>query len=250
MTRLIDLSGRVALVTGAGSGIGRACAEALAASGAEVVVGDRAIVAAADVVEAISQSGGTARAVELDVADWEQCVAVAEHSAADVEILVNCAATWKVGRFLDTDPAAWERDLSVTLGGTLNVTRALLPAMVHRRQGSIVSVSSDAGRVGQRGQVLYSAAKAGVIGLTKSLAVEVGQFGVRVNCVAPGLTRTPGSEAFIDSIGVDKLRSQYPLGRLGEPSDIADAVLFFASDLSSWVTGQVLSVSGGYTTVG
>jgi NAD(P)-dependent dehydrogenase (short-subunit alcohol dehydrogenase family) len=250
MTRHIDLGGRTAFVTGAGSGIGRACAEALVACGASVVVADRDVVAAAETVAAISASGGSARAVELDVTDWEQCQAVAEQSAGDVEILVNCAATWKVGRFLDTDPTAWERDLSVTLGGTLNVTRAVLPGMVTRAKGSVVNISSDAGRVGQRGQVTYSAAKAGVIGLTKSLALEVGQFGVRVNCVAPGLTRTPGSVAFIDAFGVDKLRAQYPLGRLGEPSDIADAVLFFASDLSSWVTGQVLSVSGGYTTAG
>jgi NAD(P)-dependent dehydrogenase (short-subunit alcohol dehydrogenase family) len=250
MTRLIDLDGRAALVTGAGSGIGRACAEALAACGASLVVADRDVEAAGATVEGILTSGGSARAVQLDVTDWEQCQAIAEQCAGDVEILVNCAATWKVERFLDTDPIAWERDLAVTLGGTLAVTRAMLPGMVSREKGSIVSISSDAGRVGQRSQVLYSAAKAGVIGFTKSLALEVGRFGVRVNCVAPGLTRTAGSAAFIDAFGADRLRAQYPLGRIGEPSDIADAVLYFASDLSSWVTGQVLSVSGGYTTVG
>jgi len=250
MTRLIDLGGRTAFITGAGSGIGRACAEALADCGAVVIAADRDVEAATETVEAIATAGSSAWAVELDVADWQQCQSVAANAASEVDILVNCAATWKVGRFLDTDPTSWERDLSVTLGGTLNVTRALLPRMVSRAKGSIVCISSDAGRVGQRGQVTYSAAKAGVIGLTKSLALEVGQFGVRVNCIAPGLTRTPGSEEFIDAFGIDKLRAQYPLGRIGEPSDIANAVLFFASDLSSWITGQVLSVSGGYTTVG
>jgi NAD(P)-dependent dehydrogenase (short-subunit alcohol dehydrogenase family) len=249
MTRVIDLSGRGALVTGGGSGIGRACAEALAGSGAAVVVADRDLEAATAVALAITETGGAARAHQVDVSDWDQCQAMAE-IALGTEILVNCAATWKVGRFLETDPQKWEGDLAVTLGGTLNVTRAMLSAMVARRKGSIVNISSDAGRVGQGGQVVYSAAKAGIIGLTKSLAVEVGRFGVRANCVAPGLTRTPGSAAFLDGVDVDKVTAQYPLGRLGEPSDIADAVLFFASDLSSWVTGQVLSVSGGYTTAG
>jgi NAD(P)-dependent dehydrogenase (short-subunit alcohol dehydrogenase family) len=138
----------------------------------------------------------------------------------------------------------------VTLVGTLNVTRAFLPAMLERGSGSVVNISSDAGRVGQSRQVLYSAAKSAIIGATRSLAVEVGRYGIRVNCVAPGLTRTPASQPFIDTVGLEKLTRHYPLGRLGEPDDVADAVLFFASDMSRWVTGQVLSVNGGFTTAG
>jgi NAD(P)-dependent dehydrogenase (short-subunit alcohol dehydrogenase family) len=122
--------------------------------------------------------------------------------------------------------------------------------MIDNGRGSIVNISSDAGRVGQPGQVLYSAAKAGIIGATRSLAVEIGRHGVRANCVAPGLTRTPASAPFIESFGEQRLVRQYPLGRIGEPADIADAVLYLASDLSRWVTGQVISVNGGFTTVG
>ncbi|MEO7371428.1 MAG: SDR family oxidoreductase, partial [Ilumatobacteraceae bacterium] len=149
MTRTIDLSGRGALVTGGGSGIGRACAHALAACGASVIVADRDADAAGEVALEIEQSDGSARAHQVDVSNWDQCLAMAE-GALNVEILVNCAATWKVGRFLDTDPHEWEGDMAVTLGGTLTVTRALLPAMVARRKGSIVNIGSDAGRVGQR----------------------------------------------------------------------------------------------------
>jgi 2-hydroxycyclohexanecarboxyl-CoA dehydrogenase len=250
VTGSLDLGGQCALVTGAGSGIGRACADTLAAHGAHVLVADLVVERAAETVDAIVGTGGTAEAVRLDVSDWLACRAVAESASQPIDIVVNAAATWTMGPFLDMDPETWRRDFDVTLFGTLNVTRALLPAMVARRSGTVINISSDAGRSGEPGQVVYAAAKAGVIGMTKSLAAEIGRDGVRVNCIAPGLTRTPGSASFIESVGAEKLGRRYPLGRIGEPTDIADAVLFLASDLSSWITGQVVSVNGGYLTAG
>ncbi len=250
MSVAIDLTGRGALVTGAGSGIGRACADRLARSGARVVVTDRAFDAAAAVAAEINSGSGTASALELDVADWEQCRAAAESLDGEIEILVSAAATWKVGRFLDTDPTAWRRDLEVTLGGCLNVVRAFLPSMVQLRRGSVVTISSDAGRIGQPGQVVYAAAKAGVIGMSKALACEVGRYGVRINSVAPSLTRTPGSAEFLERADLGAIIKQYPLGRIGEPDDISGVVAFLASDLASWVTGQVWSVNGGFSRIG
>lgn len=252
MSITVDLGGKRALVTGAGSGIGRACATRLAQAGAEVVVADVRPEAAAGVAAQIVAEAGHASAVGLDVTDWPQAVAVAaaQEEAGGLDVLVNCAATWKIGRFVEMEPDEWARDLAVTLGGTLTTTRALLPVMVASGGGAIINISSDSGRVGERNQAVYGAAKAGVIGFTKALAREVGRDGVRVNSVAPGLTRTPASESFVASMDADAVRRAYPLGRIGEPVDIADAVLFLASDLSSWVTGQVLSVSGGYSMVG
>ena len=246
MTRTIELSGRTALVTGAASGIGRSCALLLASAGAHVVTADLDDGGAKNVIEEISASGGRAESIHLDVTEWTDCIEAA--SSRVVDILVNCAATWTIGPFIDTDPTLWRRDLEVTLSGTLNVTRAFLPAMVAQSRGSVVNISSEAGRIGEPNQVVYSAAKAGVIGFTRALAREVGRSGIRVNCVAPGLTRTKGAASFINAIGDEKLARQYPLGRIGEPEDIAEAVLFLVSDQSIWITGQVLPVSGGYTT--
>jgi NAD(P)-dependent dehydrogenase (short-subunit alcohol dehydrogenase family) len=243
------LAGRTAVVTGGGSGIGRACAEMLAAEGARVVVADRDKAAATDVVDALVVGGASAEALVLDVAQWTECAA-ALTGIGDVDVLVNCAATWTVGPFVQSDPAGWRPDLDVTLLGTLHATRAVLPGMIERRRGSIVNVGSEAGRIGEPYQVVYAAAKAGVIGMTKALALEVGAAGVRVNCVTPGLTRTPGSAEFIASAGEDRLSRRYPLGRIGEPEDVAAAVVFLSSERSGWVTGQVLAVNGGYATGG
>lgn len=251
MSVAVDLAGRCALVTGAASGIGRECAERLAGAGATVVVADVRGSAAEEVAADIRAGGGRAHGVTLDICDWDGCRSLAQDGLpAQVEILVNCAAVWHLNDFLEITPEEWARDLDVTLNGTMTVTRALLPQMIEAGGGSIISISSDAARVGERQQVVYAAAKAGVIGFTKSLAREVGPHGVRVNCVAPGLTRTPASADFIERAGEDRLAAAYPLRRIGEPKDIADSVLFLASDLSTWITGQVVSVSGGYTMVG
>ncbi len=249
---VFDLGGRPAFVTGGGSGIGRAVAELLAAAGARVTVADLDAEAAESVAAGIVARGGGAAAVELDVTSSASCgrAAAAVHDAlGPVRILVNCAGVWTIGPFGELPSEHWRRDVEVDLLGTLAVTHALLQQMRHAG-GSIVNMSSAAGRVGERGLVAYSAAKAGVIGFTKALAKEVGRDGIRVNCIAPGMTRTPATASQVERLDEATVARLYPLRRLGEPDDIANAVLFLASDLSAWVTGQVLSVDGGYSTAG
>ena len=248
----LDLSPQVALITGSGSGIGEAIAKLLAQAGATVAIADLSRDAAHRVAADIKASGGEALAVQIDIADIASVGrAVEEVNAAvgSISILVNNAATWVIKTFAETTPDEAARVIDITLLGTMNVMRATLPD-VTANKGSIVSIISDGARVGERFMSVYSAAKSGLIGLTKSVAREVGPLGVRVNGVAPGVTATPGSAGFIESAGgADKIARRNPLGRIGDPSDIASAVLFLASPWSSWITGQILSVSGGFTMV-
>jgi NAD(P)-dependent dehydrogenase (short-subunit alcohol dehydrogenase family) len=248
----IDLSGQVAYVTGGGSGIGEAIATTLARAGAAVAIADLSKESADRVAQAIGAAGGRAVAAPVDIADRSSVAASREQVTAElgpVSILVNNAAVWMVKPFAEHSEEDSRRVVDVTLHGTIAVTQAFLPDIVATR-GTIIMTSSDGARVGEPYLAVYAAAKAGVIGLVKSVAREVGKQGVRVNAVAPGTTRTPGSEAFIEGAGgAEKLARAYPLRRLGEPQDIANVVLFLASPLSSWMTGQVLSVSGGFTMV-
>lgn len=250
MTIQISLDSDVALVTGAGSGIGEAIATLLADAGAAIAVADLRPDAAQRVAAAITAKGGTATAVTVDVADpaaADRAVAEVRERLGPVSILVNNAAAWEIALFADTSPERAAAVIGVTLTGTMNLTRAALPDLISRR-GRIVNIASDSARVGEHSMSVYAAAKAGVLGLTKSVAREVGRKGVAVNAVCPGVTATPGSSEFIEKAGgAEKLARAYPLGRIGEPADIANAVLFFASPLASWITGQALSVSGGFT---
>ena len=252
MSIAIDLSGEVALVTGGGSGIGEAIATTLARAGAAVAIADLSQESATRVADAICGTGAKALPLQMDIGDpasIEAAIARLRSELGPISILVNNAATWVVKEFKDTTPAEVERVVSVTLIGTINVTRAALPDVVERR-GRVINTISDSARTGERFMSVYAAAKAGLIGLTKSLAKEVGGNGVTVNGVSPGTTSTPGGSAFIEAAGgPEKLARAYPMGRIGEPQDIANAVLFFASPMSSWITGQVLSVSGGFTMV-
>lgn len=248
MTVSIDLTGRRALVTGGGSGIGLACARLLAEARAEVIVVDRNGSAARSAVEAIRDAGGRAVAESADTTRREDCGRLAERYP-NVDVLVTCAASWTLGPFAEIDPDEWDSDVATTLLGTMRITWAFLPGM-RVRGGSIVTIGSDAGRIGEPGQVAYSAAKGGVVAFTKALAREVGRYGIRVNCVSPALTRTPAAQSFIDTMDPRVVRRLYPLGRIGEPEDIANLVLFLASPRSGWITGQVISVNGGYTTAG
>jgi NAD(P)-dependent dehydrogenase (short-subunit alcohol dehydrogenase family) len=248
MAVTLDLSGRTALITGAGSGIGSACADLVAEAGAHVVAADLNEGAAAATAARIVAGGGLASHERLDVSSWPQCEDLA--GRLSVDILINCAATWTLGPFVESDPATWDGDLAVTLTGQMHLARAVVPTMIDRGGGVIINISSDAGRIGEPGQVAYSAAKAGVVGFTKALAREVGRYGIRVNCVAPGLTRTPAAASYIAAMSEKDIRRKYPLGRIGEPIDVANLVVFLASDRSGWITGQVVSISGGYTTAG
>ncbi|HYC80240.1 MAG TPA: SDR family NAD(P)-dependent oxidoreductase [Solirubrobacterales bacterium] len=238
------LQGRKALVTGGASGIGAAIAARLAADGAEVWVAD------IDVEGAERVAGEVAgHPLELDVTDHAACAgAIGEIGTLDV--LVNNAGTDEFGFFTETTSAQWQKVIAINLLGVMNCTQAALPAMQRARYGRIVSISSEAGRVGSKGSAAYSAAKAGVIGFTKVIARENGRYAITANAIAPGPIETPllmGAQA-LGEIGeklIDNMRRSTQLGRLGKPEEVADAVAFLASDEATYVTGETLGVSGG-----
>jgi len=240
----VRLDGRKALVTGGASGIGAAIAERLAAEGAEVWVGDIDVPGAEKVAGEIN-----GHAVELDVTSLDSARAAVEE-IEDLAILINNAGTDEFGFFPLTTPEQWQRVIDINLNGVLNCTAAALPGMQKAGYGRIVSISSEAGRVGSKGSAVYSAAKAGVIGFTKVLARENGRYDITANAIAPGPIETPllMGALGIGEIGerlIENMRSQTQLGRLGQPFEVAAAAAFLASDDATYVTGETLGVSGG-----
>lgn len=240
---------RSALVTGSSRGIGRAVAAALAREGWPVCVNylERRD-AAEGLVSELRSQGRAAMAFQADVADRgavESMVRAASETLGPVELLVNNAGISQYGLFQDVDDAAWDRVLAVNLTGPRNAIRAVLPHMLSEKRGCIVNISSMWGLRGASCEAAYAAAKAGLIGLTRSLALELAPSGIRVNCVAPGCIETDMVRALEEETR-RMLVEETPLGRLGRPEDIAEAVAFLASERASFITGQVLTADGGF----
>jgi 2-hydroxycyclohexanecarboxyl-CoA dehydrogenase len=248
------LTDRAAFVTGGASGIGRGIVHALAGEGARVTIADLNAAGARAVAAEIEGAGGHAFAQPLDITDVAAVDAAVDAAAArsGLHILVNCAGWDKPMPFVDTTPEFWERILAINLKGPMACTRAALRHMIKQESGKIISIASDAGRVGSSGEAVYSAAKGGIIALTKTIAREVARHHINVNCVCPGPSDTPLFQTEFVATSpklAESLKRVIPWGRLGVPDDVAPAVVFLASDDAGFITGQTLSVSGGLTMV-
>ncbi|WP_354697774.1 3-oxoacyl-[acyl-carrier-protein] reductase [Paraconexibacter sp. AEG42_29] len=256
---LLDLTGRVALVTGGGQGVGAATARMLAGLGAAVAVNDFHADRADRVAASIRDSGGEAYGVQADVshaAGVRAMVAAVGRELGPVDILVNNAGNAGAHHdplaprppFWESDPADWDPWVAVNYTGVMLATHAVVGGMVERSHGRIVTVISDAGRVGEADLVVYSGAKAGAAGFTRGVAKAVARHGVTANCVALGAVRTPSLAGMLDDPQVAKrVTRAYPVGRLGEPEDPAALIAFLASDAAAWITAQTYPVNGGYS---
>lgn len=245
------LENTISVVTGGASGIGRATAELFAREGSRVVIADLHGDRAESVASAIDEAGGTAMAVEADVAKPESVAHIFERANSvfgPVGILVNNAGA-SLGNDLRTiEHEIWDQNFDIVLKSAFLCTKAALPGMIEARKGAIVNISSVNGMMGL-GEEAYGAAKAGMINLTQNTAIRYGEFGVRANCVAPGTVDTPiwNPRKENNPHVMDELAAWYPLGRVGQAEDIAEAVLFLCSDKASWITGALLPVDGGLT---
>ena len=254
-TDILDLSGRSALITGAGQGVGRHVALRFAEHGAGTVfVNDlfeeRAERVAAE-VEALGAKGVAVPADVTDASAIREMASVALERSGGVDIVVNNAGVLPEGalmqKFVDTDWEQWDPWIKLNLYGVMAVTRAFLPGMLEKRWGRVVTVISDAGRTGLPRAAAYGAAKAGAAGFMRCLALEVSKLGVTANCVALGGVKTEHLLEAMPPDAIEKAALEYPTKRLGEPHEIADAILFLASDAAAWITGQVVPVNGGYS---
>jgi len=255
MTRFID---RCVIVTGGGGGIGGATCRRFAAEGAKVAVFDLNLDAAESVAAAIRAENGQARAFACDIADRatvDAAVAAAIEAFGPIDVLVNNAG-WDVFKpFTKTVPDEWSKLIAINLTGALHMHHAVLPGMIARRAGRIVNIASDAARVGSSGEAVYAACKGGLVAFSKTIAREHARHGINVNVVCPGPTDTALFDGYKQGAGnpeklLEAFTRSIPLGRIGQPDDLPGAILYFASDDARYVTGQVLSISGGLTMAG
>ena len=248
----MKLQGMTAIVSGGGRGIGRALVLALAREGAQIAVADILGENAETVKREVEAGGGKALAFQVDLTNRAEVNRMVERVLAAtgrLDILVNNAGWDKLEPFLDSEEETWEKVLAVNFKSVLYACKAALPAMVAQNKGKIISISSDAGRVGSSGEAVYAGAKAAIIAFSKSLAREVARYQINVNVVCPGLTEAPLLEKSREEAPkvIEAITRSIPLRRTGTPEDIAEAVLFLASPASDYITGQTLSVSGGLT---
>ena len=246
---------RTVVVTGGGGGIGGATCRRFAKDGAKVAVFDVNLEAAEKVAAGIRDTGGRARAFACDITDRrsvDSAVAATREQLGPIDVLVNNAG-WDVFRpFTKTEPSQWEKLIAVNLVGALHLHHAVLPSMVERKTGRIINIASDAARVGSSGEAVYAACKGGLVSFSKTIAREHARHGITCNVVCPGPTETALFEEYKQGAGnpeklVEAFTRSIPLGRIGQPDDLPGAICFFASDDAAFITGQVLSVSGGLT---
>jgi len=252
---MIDLTGKTAVVTGGARGIGKGICETLAGCGARIVIADILEKDAVKTAEGIQEAGGVALALKTDISDLASVREMAAKARArfkTLDILVNNAGWDRMKPFLKTAPEFWNKVIDINFKGVLNTVYAIAPAMVERNSGKIINIASDAARVGSMGEAVYSGAKGAVISFSKTLARELARNGINVNVICPGPTPTPllddmkAEDGFAEKV-LSGMHRIIPLKRMGTPEDIAGAVAFFASDRADFITGQVLSVSGGLT---
>lgn len=243
---------KVAIVTGSAQGIGKAIAQRLASEGVTVVVADMIEDLARATSQEIGSQGGKAVPVKMDITNSKEVKAAVEQvlkQCGRIDILVNNAGWDKIEPFVQSNEETWDKVIAINYKGPVIVTRAVLDNMISNNYGRIVSIASDAGRVGSSGEAVYSGCKGGIIAFSKTLAREVVRYNITVNCVSPGPTGTAAVLKFMETNPkmMEPLKSAIPMKRLARPEEIAAAVLFFTSDAAGYITGQVLSVSGGLT---
>jgi 2-hydroxycyclohexanecarboxyl-CoA dehydrogenase len=245
----LGLAGKSALITGGASGLGKETARTMAAEGVRVMIADLRDDALEAAKKELAAAGAEVETVRLDVRSLDECraaVAKAISTFGALDILVNSAGIGGPTTFFaNTGPDDWEALVAINFMGVIHCCRAVTDHMIERGSGRIVSIASEAGKANEKRMVVYGATKGGVISLTRGLAAELGRYGINVNAVCPGVTRTPMT-AYIDEEMEKQASRFYPLGRLGQPDDIAPMIVFLASDRASWITGQAISISGGF----